>query len=205
MFNRTQNITASRAKELSDRMISSIERSDRLLRNLLDSTKAAVGETPHLTLKKAKLYDVLETARTCVTHDPELIQVTCPYDIIGFCDPDAIIRITENLLSNAIKYGDSNSVITIKAQLLTENKVSISVHNWGDPIPEEDRESIFTLFKRNSLAEHPPVWGIGLSAVKILTSALGGQVNVSSCSRLGTTFTFVLPLDSRNSSLENRA
>lgn len=204
MFNRTQDFTASRAQELSDRMISSIERSDRLLRNLLDSTKAAVGETPHLSIKRAKLYDVLETARICVTHDPELIQVSCPEEINGFWDPDAILRITENLLSNAIKYGEHHAVVSLKAQQLSD-KVIISVHNWGDPIPQEDQENIFTLFKRKRLSEQPPGWGIGLSAVKILTSALGGQVNVSSSSRLGTTFTVTLPLDSRNPRLETRA
>lgn len=81
-----------------------------------------------------------------------------------------------------------------------EDKVTIEVHNEGNPIPAADREKLFQPFKRigeDNRSGGPGGWGLGLTLVKGIVEAHGGTVTMHSDSGAGTVFLVTLPLDSR--------
>jgi signal transduction histidine kinase len=104
----------------------------------------------------------------------------------------------ENLISNAIKYGAADSPVTVTLQDLSD-KVRISVHNFGNPLSDDERTRIFDQFKRSKAAEASGKkgWGIGLTIVRGLTEAHGGSITVESSQETGTTFAVTLPRDAR--------
>ena len=66
----------------------------------------------------------------------------------------------------------------------------------GIGISEADQAQLFTQFFRgesNAVREQPG-WGLGLSIVKKLVQAQGGEVTCSSQLGAGSTFSFTVPL-----------
>ena len=108
-------------------------------------------------------------------------------------DEPAVRTLMENLLSNAIKYGGENGRVTVSAAA-DERGVRVAIRDRGPGIPEAELPRIFEPFYRGSHA-HGNVGGtgIGLSLVRRIVDALGGQIDVESRPREGTTFTVTLP------------
>jgi signal transduction histidine kinase len=103
-------------------------------------------------------------------------------------------RILENLCNNAIKYGDTTSRVTVSLRQ-EGDEAELAVHNWGNPIPASEQESLFQYFTRTKSAEASGKrgWGIGLTLVKGVAEAHGGSVQVESSQEKGTTFRVRLP------------
>jgi len=108
-------------------------------------------------------------------------------------DEPAVRTLMENLLSNAIKYGGENGRVTVSAAA-DERGVRVAIRDRGPGIPEAELPRIFEPFYRGSRA-HGNVGGtgLGLSLVRRIVDALGGQIDVESRPREGTTFTVTLP------------
>lgn len=92
-------------------------------------------------------------------------------------DPFMIEEVLTNYVSNAINHvkplsDDEQSIIEIKA-LKNGAKVRVSVFNTGDPIPEEDKDKIWTKFYKVDKARTREYGGngIGLSIVKAVMEA----------------------------------
>ena len=109
-------------------------------------------------------------------------------------DASGLRRIIENLAVNAVKYGDSDAPVRISV-VRNENQVELHVDNKGRPIPKEDQRTIFEAFQRapSALEGKQQGWGLGLSLVKGIAQAHGGDVSVCSSSD-GTRFTVSLPV-----------
>jgi signal transduction histidine kinase len=73
------------------------------------------------------------------------------------------------------------------------------VHNEGKPIPTEEQAALFRPFGRaaRAVASGQRGWGLGLTLVKGVAEAHGGEVHLESEPGRGTTFTVALPLDAR--------
>jgi signal transduction histidine kinase len=107
----------------------------------------------------------------------------------------AIRRAVENLLNNAVKYSDRATPIGV-ALSMQGGLAIIAVTNVGPPIPDDQTEAIFQLFRR---AVHDGEcgiagWGIGLPYVRTVAEQHGGSVTVVS-NAMATTFSLALPLD----------
>ncbi|TDP51165.1 signal transduction histidine kinase [Bacteriovorax stolpii] len=184
--------------ETADRIAASVDRADRMIRDLLDANRLKVGAGINVTLQECHL----ELIVSYVVNDLEKLhgkrfQVKCLQDlIIGHWDNLAIHRMIENLASNAIKYGsyDSDVIITLKCE---NGFAEIAIHNEGKPISKEDQALLFTHFGRSSTAlkSGQTGWGIGLALVKGLAEAHAGSVRVESSAETGTTFFVSLPLE----------
>jgi signal transduction histidine kinase len=108
------------------------------------------------------------------------------------CDAKALRRALDNLISNAIKYGTGD--VSVSVEKSSYNKtVSFSVHNWGNPIPKEQQSEVFSRYYRAEGQRATSGWGIGLSLVKGIAEAHGGEVTVSSSETEGTTFAIGIP------------
>jgi signal transduction histidine kinase len=109
-------------------------------------------------------------------------------------DPRRTVQVLVNLLSNASKYGPDEAEITIGAAV-DEGSVKVIVADRGPGIPMEHHKTMFRRFIRlgmnNGKAQYGA--GLGLSVVKAIVRAHGGQVGLDDRPGGGTIFWFTLP------------
>lgn len=170
----------------------------RLVNNLLDITRAQAGK---LKIYKMNLDIVFITkaivesvANYAKQKGIKLSFVTAiGRKIIGI-DEEKYERILLNLLSNAIRYTPEGKRVTVR---LSSEKcyVRIVVKDDGVGIPEDKHLEIFERFGQaeNSLTRQAEGTGIGLSLVKQLVHALGGEISVKSKEGKGSSFILLLP------------
>jgi len=109
-------------------------------------------------------------------------------------DEEKIERVVTNLISNAIKFTPSGGSVRVD---LTEdvNGVVIAVRDTGIGIDDDLKKRLFGRFEQGRPAVHAGARGsgIGLSIVKELTEAHGGEVSVENPRGGGSVFRVVLP------------
>ena len=101
-----------------------------------------------------------------------------------------------NVLENALKFSRPElGPIQVRIAGNTEF-VSVSVQDFGQGIPREDQNRIFEPFYRidPSRTRDTGGYGLGLSLVKKIMVAHGGEIRVSSEVGKGSTFTLELPI-----------
>lgn len=118
--------------------------------------------------------------------------------IEGWWDRAALKRVLENLVGNAVKYGNPGTPITVKTDA-AYGRLILSVHNEGAPIPPDEQECIFQMYRRAETAKRNDKggWGIGLPFVRAVAESHGGSIGVDSSTERGTTFIVDIPLDGR--------
>jgi signal transduction histidine kinase len=111
-------------------------------------------------------------------------------------DREAIARSLVNLVNNALKYSADEKFLGVK--LYRENgslKLQVSDHGIG--IARGEQAKIFEKFYRagDPLVHNTKGSGLGLSLVRHIAHAHGGEVDVESTPGQGSTFTLSLPLE----------
>lgn len=108
-------------------------------------------------------------------------------------DRSHLYNIINNLMDNAIKY--SGQSVEIKAEATADNDtVRIQISDNGNGIASGDLRHVFTRFYRGKAAAgDQPGMGLGLTYVKLLVEAHGGEISVGSREGEGTCFTIKLP------------
>jgi len=96
-------------------------------------------------------------------------------------DGDLLARAFANLISNAIKYGSGGKRIIINL-LKKDDGIIVTVTNFGDIIPEEDLERIFTRFYRveSSRSSETGGSGLGLAIAQSIIEMHGGRIYAKS-------------------------
>ena len=109
------------------------------------------------------------------------------------CDPNKIGQVLSNLLVNSINYGVENGKTVVRFYDMGDN-ILIEVADDGIGINEEDLLRIYERFYRvdKSRSRHAGGSGLGLSIVKHIVEAHGGNLHVRSTLGTGTTFSFTL-------------
>ena len=144
----------AKIQKLAGRIAHNMDRADDMIRDLLDAGRIKSGEKIALDVSEGNLNDltreVLEDLSS--VHGDRFVMRAANPAIHGFWDFSAIRRVLENLLGNAIKYGFSSAPVTI--ELAQESDVvKISVHNQGDPIPEDLHADLFEPYRRADSAQ----------------------------------------------------
>ncbi len=125
--------------------------------------------------------------------------LTCPDELPSYQgDRDRLQQVLINLVDNALKFTPASGSVSLDIfHDPTENAIKIKVVDTGIGIPEVDRPRIFDRFYRvdKSRSRVTGGVGLGLSIVKDIIVAHGGNIDVSSEINVGTTFTITLPLD----------
>lgn len=111
-----------------------------------------------------------------------------------FADPTRISQVLTNLLSNANKYTPDHGNLLIKVSEESGFMI-ISVIDDGLGISEADQAKLFTQFFRaeSSQVREQQGWGLGLSIVKKMVEAQGGEIEFESAIGEGSRFTFTIP------------
>jgi signal transduction histidine kinase len=174
------------------------ERMDEMIHTLLDVMAFHGGGQLALNLFN---FDILELVKHVgvqaeATHGPRFIIAGLSAEV--FWSHDEVHRALENLIGNAVKYGAPNTPISIKLDRISD-RLSVSVHNMGKPIPPDEFEDIFQVFKRARSARQSSKegWGIGLPFVRAVAQSHGGSCRVDSSRESGTTFAIEMPVDAR--------
>lgn len=118
-------------------------------------------------------------------------------DLPTLCLPkSAIQHIILNLISNAIKHHDqADAIINIGCKENDKYHIFYVTDN-GPGIPKQFQDHVFEIFKTLKPRDAVEGSGIGLSIVKKMTEALGGQIEILSYEgQRGTTFNIYLPKD----------
>jgi PAS domain S-box-containing protein len=97
-----------------------------------------------------------------------------------------------NLLSNASKYSSDQDSITLKCQLKNE-KVIITIQDFGIGIPKKEQKNLFQRFFRAANATNIQGTGLGLNIVKNYVDLLKGQICFVSEEGKGSTFEIEIP------------
>ncbi|MBK7931231.1 MAG: hypothetical protein IPJ98_28245 [Bryobacterales bacterium] len=119
----------------------------------------------------------------------------CESDLPVMADPEALERALWNLLDNAAKYSGESRRIVVEARA-SGGQAVIQVIDSGLGIVPEDQPRIFEKFTRGEAAREHGIkgTGIGLTMVRHIAEAHGGEVTVSSVKGHGSTFAIVMPL-----------
>ena len=186
-------------------IIDSTQRVSDMVSELLDEARLAAGAveleikpfTPELLLKdvQEKLSVLAQKKGLSLksTLDPELSDKL-------YGDPVRINQMITNLTSNSIKFTKEGEV-NIRFYLRSKNKWAMEVSDTGPGIPKEAQKDIFEPFRQadGSISRKYGGTGLGLSIVKHLTNMMDGKIEVKSKVGEGSTFTIILPIESKNS------
>lgn len=116
-------------------------------------------------------------------------------DLIGYLDESFYIRMLDNLISNAVFYGKEGGNIKVSLHQM-ESGVRGTVEDDGIGISREEQAHIWERFYRADTSrtgkEDGTHSGLGLSMVKWIAQAHGGDVWVESELGKGSCFTFEL-------------
>ena len=110
-------------------------------------------------------------------------------------DPEAIEQVLLNLLDNAVKYSRDEKVVELSVDAGVD-QVVIKVSDRGCGIEKKDIQRVFEKFYRAESRDgkNVPGSGIGLTLVKEIIEAHGGNVEVQSELGRGSTFIIHLPV-----------
>ncbi len=112
------------------------------------------------------------------------------YDIEA--DENRLYHMLLNLVDNAIKYSPRNTAISVKVEYDPE-QITIHVLDEGPGIPEDYLDKVFEKYFRGKDAKIQPGSGLGLSAVKVIAAAHGGDIRVENRPEGGSHFIVTLP------------
>lgn len=181
-----------KSRDKAQRVLSSLERIDLMIGELLDASRLDAEEKQLLDFKdfdlKSLLKDIAEEFN--LVYDGRFILKT-QGECIGFWNEGSIRRLIENLATNALKYGFESTPIILSCSD-DQDSVNLSILNQGEAIPHEDLSGFFEKFKRGKFSGHKPGWGIGLAFVKEIVEKHHGQLTVESDEK-GTKFIMKLP------------
>lgn len=181
---------------LAERIVRMTDRADHMVQDLLDASRLRAGDAFQVNKINCSIKSVLEACADELRqmHARDIRLDAQDDDVRVLCDPMAIGRVLDNLVGNAVKYGAASTPITISLQIEAAT-VALSVHNQGAPIHPSEQQALFDPYRRSQSAVDQGIkgWGIGLSLVKAIAHAHGGDLRVRSNRGEGTTFFFSLP------------
>ena len=179
-------------------MDSNINRTTRLLRQILEVRKSQAGQL-HLLVNRSNLVSFIEEAceniRPMAEHQQIKLKFNKPHsEGTAWFDADKMDKIIYNLLSNAIKYNKVGGKIDVSLSLNREQAV-ITIADNGIGMSKEKMKHLYTrFFDGDYRKQNMPGTGIGLSLTHDLVKLHHGDIRCESQEGEGTTFTITLPI-----------
>lgn len=187
-----------RMKTFAAKALDNVHRMNHMIHELLSTMSFHSGENLVLDMSAFDIREVVKEVQvdTVTQHGPRVRVSGSP--VHGWWDRQAMKRALENMVGNAIKYGRAGTPVSIRVEEVHE-RLLISVHNEGEPIPPGEQEAIFQMYRRTEAARltRQQGWGIGLPYVRAVAESHGGSIALDSTAERGTTFAIDVPKDCR--------
>lgn len=112
-------------------------------------------------------------------------------------NPDTVAQALINLIDNGLSFLPPKGKIIVSCRRITKEAnrsfLKVSIFNNGPVISEEIRKKIFDRFYSDRKQNDSHHMGLGLTIVKKIMTAHGGEVGIEQTSSEGTTFYLVFP------------
>ena len=120
-------------------------------------------------------------------------------DLLVDADGNKIAIVLSNLVKNALAFTNTGGHVTIRGGL-DSGYVKVAVQDDGVGIPAKELSQIFERFYQveSHLTRRHGGMGLGLSVAKAMVEIHGGRIWAESTEGMGSTFTFLLPLEAKN-------
>lgn len=172
-----------------------------LARLVGDVRELALADAGQLVLNRAPtdLHTLVErtvTAFELEAASANIKLVTRLWDVpLVNIDAQRIEQTLRNLVSNALRYTPAGGTVTVSVTRRS-NDVLVQVSDTGTGIAKEALPHVFERFWRadKARARSQGGSGLGLTIAKQWVNAHGGEIDVTSETWQGTTFSFTLPL-----------
>ena len=146
--------------------------------------------------------EAVESHRSKAEENTIDLQVDLPEaPVRASIDAESTRRVVDNLVGNAIKYSSAGDQVSVQVDTTdgnaesdgetTASSVVLEVSDTGPGIDDAFLPDLFTPFARNDATTDGT--GLGLSVVKELVEAMGGDIEVESEVGTGTRFTVSFP------------
>jgi signal transduction histidine kinase len=175
------------------------ERLTALINNILDFSRIEAGRKEY-EFKETNLAELVRTTLDSYRFQieqhgfafEENIATDVPPVVV---DREAIARSLLNLVNNALKYSKDTKYIGVNLYR-SNGSVNLEVCDHGIGIAPNEQEKIFEKFYRcgDPLVHNIKGSGLGLSLVRHIARAHGGDVKVESAPQKGSKFIIALPL-----------
>ena len=175
------------------------ERLTSLINNILDFSRIESGKKEY-TFRETNVADLvrstLESYRFEIEQNGFEFEQKIDNDVPPLLvDREAIARSLLNLVNNAVKYSSNEKYLAVRLYRHS-NGVNLEVVDHGIGIPAKEHLKIFEKFYRvgDPLVHNTKGSGLGLSLVRHIVKAHGGDVAVESAPGKGSRFIITLPL-----------
>jgi len=202
-------------KHTLERTLRNIRKAQTLLREMVEIFRSEEGlfQSDQFQIERTvreSLMDVLEITvphaveeLLCAKNQDEFqkilnangifVELSGKYRESPFChDEKKVQQVLRNLISNALKYRRRRISVCITGEM---DDLCISVEDDGVGIPKEQQQAIFGRFVRLNDKRYAgvPGLGLGLTGVKALLDAMGGEITLESREDFGTRFMVRIP------------
>ncbi len=176
------------------------ERLTALINNILDFSRIEAGRKEYdfrETDLRELVRNTLESYRYQIEQNGFAFEEKIAEDVPPVkVDRESMARSLLNLVNNALKYSQDRKYIGVN--LFRDNgSVKLEVVDHGIGIPQQEQQKIFEKFYRvgDPLVHNTKGSGLGLSLVRHIVQAHGGEVFVDSAPGRGSKFTISLPVN----------
>jgi signal transduction histidine kinase len=189
----------SREKGYAEVVVSEVDRLERILRDVLTFSREARYEMQTMEIN-AIVEESLQTyAEVCADQNIEIEKDLYPELPAVLVDPGQIRLAIDNIISNAIDVmsdGGRLKVKTLVQELFSVEYVTIEVSDTGPGLHDEALDRIFEPFYTTK--EIGVGTGLGLSICKNIVDEHNGLIFAGNRETGGTTFSILLPYQSRD-------
>jgi signal transduction histidine kinase len=176
-------------------ILKNIERISRIVRELVDFSKPATHKAA-----PADINDIIKSAVGIIKYDRRSKNIQFALNLDQklpklFVVADHLMQVFLNILINAVDATEGQGDEIIVASYIKMGSIHIEFKDQGCGIPKENLNKIFEPFYTTK--DVGKGTGLGLTVSYGLIKKLGGEIKVSSALNQGSTFTIVLPENSR--------
>jgi signal transduction histidine kinase len=175
------------------------ERLTALINNILDFSRIEAGHKEY-EFRETDIADLVRNTLDSYRYQIEQQGFTFEEEIDAtlpkvYVDREAIARALVNLVNNALKYSSDEKFLGVKLYR-ANGTLKLEVADRGIGITRREQSKIFEKFYRTGdpLVHNTKGSGLGLSLVRHITEAHGGDIAVESTPGKGSKFILSLPL-----------
>ncbi|MFZ9045596.1 MAG: ATP-binding protein [Cyclobacteriaceae bacterium] len=198
-----QSLAGKNTDDKEEAYMKFIAQSSQDLRLLIDDLVNFVSmDESKLHITQIDLNSILENIKSIFEDDIRAISgVITTNNLPEFIHADRtkIKCIFQNLISNSIKYCNAEAKLQIAINCFeTKNEWNFEFSDNGQGIENDKLDDIFEIFVKHDSLDRGST-GIGLALVKNAIQKHGGTISVNSIENQGTTFSFSIPKNLKDS------